>query len=116
MDEPQNVLVLAIFGSCMVAVIVGYLIAWRTSRTAWRRAGSLIVAAVAGFAGLVMSLWTLGVIFPLSPDTGPWWDLPVFLLVTLTPTLGAFYISAKFIQRACRTDGGESKQPAPPDT
>lgn len=68
--DTGNVLVLAIFAGSVVAVIVGYLIAWRSNRVASRRAGSLMVAAVAGFAGLVMSAWLLGAVMPFPLPTG----------------------------------------------
>ena len=57
MDDLDNVLVLTIFAVSVVAVIVGYLLAWRAQRTAYRRAGSLMTAVVAGFAGLFMLAW-----------------------------------------------------------
>jgi hypothetical protein len=59
-DDAGNVLVLTIFAASMVAVNVGYPIAWRSNRNASLRVGSLMVAAVAGFAGLFMSVWLIG--------------------------------------------------------
>jgi ABC-type Co2+ transport system permease subunit len=104
-DDLNNVLVLTIFAGSVVAVIAGYLLAWRAKRTAYRRWGSLATAVVAGFAGLLMSAWLLGAIMPLPPPDGsPLWESLVFLLVFSPLPLGAFYISAKFIRQAVRDE------------
>jgi ABC-type Co2+ transport system permease subunit len=104
MDDTHNILVLAISSGCLIAVIAGYLFAWRSKRTAFRRAGSLTVATVAGFAGLVMSAWLMGVVMPLPPPNGaPLWEELVPLIVLSPLPLGAFYICAKFIRQALRT-------------
>jgi hypothetical protein len=66
-DDFNNVVVLTVFAGCLVTVIVGYLLAWRSKRTRYRKAGSLVTAAVAGFAGLVMSAWLMGAVTP-TPD------------------------------------------------
>jgi hypothetical protein len=63
-DDFNNVVVLTVFAGCLVTVIVGYLLAWRSKRTRYRKAGSLVTAAVAGFAGLVMSAWLMGAVTP----------------------------------------------------
>jgi len=105
MDDLNNVLVLTIFAGSLVAVIVGYLLAWRSNRTAVRRAGSLMTAVVTGFAGLVMLAWLMGAVMPLPPPDGsPLWQPLVFLLGFSPFPLGAFYISAKFIRQALRDE------------
>jgi hypothetical protein len=101
MDDAGNILVLTIFAASMVAVIVGYLLAWRSNRNASRRVGSLMVAAVAGFAALFMSVWLIGAVMPLPPPDGTsLWGPLIGLLVFSPLPLGAFYICAKFIRRA----------------
>jgi MFS family permease len=105
MDDLNNVLVLSAFAGCLLAVIVGYLLAWRPKRTALRRAGSLTTAAVAGFAGLVALWWAIGAVMPLPlPDGSPLWQPLVFLLGFSPFPLGAFYICAKFIRQALRDE------------
>jgi hypothetical protein len=107
----QNALVLTIFAGSVVAVIVGYLLAWRSQRTAFRRAGSLMTAAVSGFAGLFMLAWLIGAVMPLPPPDGtPLWEPLVFLLVFSPLPLGAFYICAKFIRQARRDEHKVSPQ------
>jgi hypothetical protein len=59
MNDLNNVLVLTAFAGSLVAVIVGYLFAWRSKRIAYRTAGSFITAAVAGFAGLLILMWLI---------------------------------------------------------
>jgi uncharacterized membrane protein YeaQ/YmgE (transglycosylase-associated protein family) len=101
MDDLNNMLVLTAFAGSIVAVIVGYLLAWLAKGRAYRRAGSLITAVVAGFAGLFMLSWLMGAILPLPPPDGsPLWKSLVFLLVFSPLPLGALYICAKFIRRA----------------
>jgi hypothetical protein len=103
MDDLNNVLVLMIFAGSVVAVIVGYLLAWRANRTAYRRAGSLMTAVVAGFAGLVGVWWAIGAVSPIPPPDGTsLWEVAVALLFLLPFPLGAFYICAKFIRQARR--------------
>lgn len=105
-NDLNNILVLTVFAGSVVGVIVGYLLAWRAKRAAFRRAGSLMTAVVAGFAGLVMLAWLMGAIMPLpSPDGTPLWETLVFLLVFSPLPLGAFYVCAKFIRRALRDEG-----------
>src|SRR5437660_701630 len=78
MDDLNNVLVLTIFVGSVVAVIVGYLLAWRANRTAYRRAGSLMTAVVAGFAGLVGVWWAIGAVSPIPPPDGTsLWEVAV---------------------------------------
>ena len=113
MDHAQNIIVLTVFAGSLVAVIVGYLLAWRSERTLSRRAGSLVVAAVAAFAGLLMSAWIIGalMLFPPSNGTSDW---AVVGALSLLP-LGAFGISAEFIRRAHRVgqrpDSSNRKSP-----
>jgi hypothetical protein len=105
MDDVNNVLVLTTFAGSVVAVIVGYLLAWRAKRAAYRRAGSLMTAVVAGFAGLVALAWAISAVMPLPPPDGTsLWGPLVFLLVFSPLPLGALYISAKFIRRAVRDE------------
>src|SRR6266446_5638048 len=105
MDDLNNVLVLTVFAGSLVAAIVGYLLAWRSKRTAYRRAGSLMTAVVTGFAGLFMLAWLIGAVMPLPPPDGsPLWEPLVFLLAFSPFPLGAFYISAKFIRQALRDE------------
>src|SRR6266436_581026 len=99
--DRENAVVLSVFAGGLVAVIVGYLLAWRAKRTTYRRAGSLMTAVVVGFAGLFMLAWLMGAIMPLPPPNGSSiWGPLIFLLVFSPLPLGAFYISAKFFRRA----------------
>ena len=101
----NNVIVLAVFCVSLVALVVGYVLAWRSKRTTYRKAGSLMTAAVAGFAGLFMLMWLIGAVMPLPPPDGsPLWEPLVFLLVFSPLPLGALYISFKFGRRAFRDD------------
>ena len=105
MDDPNNGLVLTIFAGSVVAVVIGHLFAWRSKRTALRRAGSLMTAVVVGFAGLVALWWAIGAVMPLlPPDGSPLWQPLVFLLGFSPFPLGAFYICVKFIRQALRED------------
>jgi hypothetical protein len=105
MDNLNNVLVLTIFAGSVVALIVGYLLAWRAKRTAYRRAGSLMTAVVSGFAGLLMLAWLIGAVMPLPPPDGtPLWEPLAVLLVLLPLPFGAFYVCVKFIRQARRDD------------
>jgi hypothetical protein len=107
----ENALVLSVFGVSIVGVVVGYFLAWRSNRGTLRTLGSLIVAAVAGFAGLFMSAWLMGAIMPLPPPDGsPLWQVGVFVLIFSPLPVGAFYICAKFIRRAL----GNQSSEAPP--
>jgi hypothetical protein len=105
MDDAGNVLVLTVFAASMVAVIVGYLLAWRSNRNVSRRVGSLMVAAVAGFAALFMSVRLIGAVMPFPPpDGGSVWGVLGLLLIFSPLPLGAFYLCAKFIRRAFRNE------------
>src|SRR5258708_31060675 len=57
----------SIFGGSLVAVIVGYFLASRSKRTLLRTIGSMMVAAIAGFVGLVMLWWLIGFVMPFPP-------------------------------------------------
>ena len=96
----RNLLVLTVFVGCVIAAVAGYLLAWQAKRITYRRAGSLITAAVSGFAGLYMLAWLMPVITDLRH--GFRWD-PLVPLIVISPLpLGAFYISALFVRRALR--------------
>ncbi len=111
----SNLLVLTVFAGSVVAVIVGYLLAWRSKRAAYRKTGSLMAAAVAGFAGLWMFLWLMGAVTPLPPPDGsPIWEPLIFFLVFLPLPIGAFYMSARLIRRAYRDE--HSGKPEKTDT
>jgi MFS family permease len=101
----NNALVLAIFAGSVIAFIVGYLLAWRAKRTAYRRTGSLMAAVVAGFAGLFILASLIGDIMPLPPPDGtPLWQPLVFLLVFSLIPLSAFYFCARFLRQAVRDE------------
>jgi hypothetical protein len=101
MYPSEKLLGLGILAGIVVVVVGAYLLAWRAKRTAYRRAGSLMVAAVAGFAGLFMSVWLIGAVMPFPPpDGGSIWGVLGVLLIFSPFPLGAFYICAKFIRRA----------------
>jgi hypothetical protein len=105
MDDLNNIVVLTIFAGSVVAVIIGYLLAWRSKRAAYRNAGSLMTAVVAGFAGLLMLAWLIGAVMPLPPPDGTSiWGPMAILLVSSPLPLGALYVSAKFIRRALRDE------------
>jgi hypothetical protein len=105
MDDLNNILVLITFAGCLVVVVVGYLLAWRSKRTAYRTAGSLMTAVVVGFAGLLMLMKLIGDVLPLPPPDGSSLWAPVLFVVAFSPLpLGALYISAKFIRRALRDE------------
>ncbi len=113
MDEldRENSLVLAAFGLSLATVIVGYLVAWRSKRGAYRKAGSLVTAAVAGFAGLFMIMWMIGAVMPLPPPDGSSiWGPLLFLLIFSPIPFGALYICAKFIRRASRDEFQKKSQ------
>ncbi|HKW64619.1 MAG TPA: hypothetical protein VJN89_18855 [Candidatus Acidoferrum sp.] len=103
MDDTDhtNLIVLMIFAVCMIALIAGYFLAWRSKRTVYRKTGALLAAAVTGFGGLVMLWWLMGAIMPLpSPDGSPLWE-PLIAVLVLSPLpLGAFYMSVRFIRQA----------------
>jgi hypothetical protein len=97
----NNLLVLTVFAGSVVAFIVGYLLAWRSKRVAYRRIGSLMTATVAGFAALCIFFWLMGAVAPLPPPDGsPLWQPLTFLLVFSPLPIGMFYICARFIRQA----------------
>jgi hypothetical protein len=101
--DRNNLLVFSVFAVCLVAVIVGYLLAWRAKRVAYRKAGLIMTAVVAGFAGLFMLAWSIGAILPFpSPDGSPRWEPFVFFLGLSPLPLGAFYICARFVRQTLR--------------
>ena len=103
--DRDNLLVFSIFGGSVFAAVVGYLLAWRSNRTAFRKAGSLMTAAVVGLAGLLMLAWIVGAIMPLPPPNGESLWAPLIILLVLSPLpLGAFYFSARLIRRALRDE------------
>lgn len=107
MDEldRDNFLVLAVFGGSVVALIVGYLVAWRSKRVVYRKTGSLVAAAVAGFAGLFMIMWMIGAVMPFPPPDGTSIWEPLLALLILSPIpLGALYICGKFVRQASRDE------------
>jgi|HubBroStandDraft_1064217.scaffolds.fasta_scaffold876174_1 hypothetical protein len=109
MDEldRDNLLVLTVFGGSLVALIVGYLVAWRSKRAIYRKAGSLATAAVTGFAGLFIGMWMIGAIMPFPPPDGTSvWEPLLFLIISSPIPLGAFYICAKFVRQALRDESG----------
>jgi CHASE2 domain-containing sensor protein len=104
-DDLNNVQVLTIAAACLAAAVVGYLLAWRSKRTFYRTAGSLMTAVVAGFAGLFMLVWLISAVMPLPPPDGSsLWGPVVFVLASSPLPLGALYISAKFLRRALRAE------------
>jgi hypothetical protein len=93
----------SIFGGSLVAIIVGYLLASRSKRTLLRTIGSMMVAAIAGFVGLVMLWWVFGFVMPFPPpDVSSVWEELTFLAIFSVLPFGAFYISAKFIRLATK--------------
>jgi hypothetical protein len=105
MDDLHNVLVLSIFAGSLIAFIVGYLLAWRARRTAYRRAGSLMTAVVVAFAGLLILRELIADVMPLPPPDGTLLWQPMVVLLIFSPLpLGAFYICARFIRRALRDE------------
>jgi MFS family permease len=105
----NNARVLAIFAGSLIAFVVGYLLAWRAKRTAYRRVGSAIAAIVAAFAGLLMLVSLIGAIMPLPPPDGSplWRPLVAFLVFSPLP-LSALYFSFKFIRQALRAESAKS--------
>jgi Na+/phosphate symporter len=98
--DRDTFLVLAVFGGSLLALIVGYLVAWRSKRVAYRKTGSLVAAVVAGFGGFFISMWLIGAAMPIPPPDGSSiWGPILFLLIFSPIPLGAFYISAKFVRQ-----------------
>ncbi|MGH9743193.1 MAG: hypothetical protein ACRD51_12690 [Candidatus Acidiferrum sp.] len=108
MSDINNIVVLTIFAGSIVVMVVGYLLAWRSNRAVVRRTGSLMIAAVAGFAGLFMLWWLIGAVMPLPPGSPVWETLVVLLIFSPLP-LGAFYICAKFVRQAFRDQHSKAR-------
>jgi hypothetical protein len=107
MDEldRDNFLVLAVFGGGLLALIVGYIVAWRSRRTLYRKTGSLVAAIVAGSGGFFILMWLIGSVMPFPPPDGSSiWGPLLFLLVFSPIPLGAFYICAKLIRQVYKDD------------
>ena len=105
MYPPEKLLGLAILAVIVSGVTIGYLLAWRSNRAASRRAGSLVVAAIAGLVGLFGVWWAIGAVSPIPPPEGaPLWGTAIALLLLLPVPLGALYISARFFRRALHHD------------
>jgi MFS family permease len=103
--DRNNLLVLAVFAGSLVAVIVGYVVAWRSKRKGLRTAGSFVTATVVGFAGLFILMWMIGAVMPLPPPDGTsLWEPLVFFLVFSPLPLGAFYLCSKLIRRYLRDE------------
>lgn len=103
--DRNNLVVLTVFAGCLVAVIIGYLLAWRAKGTGYRKAGSIMTAVVTGFGGLVMLAWLMGAIMPFPPPDGsPLWQPLVFFLAFSPLPFGAFYFCAKSIRQALRDE------------
>ena len=97
----HNALVLSVVPLCIIGVIAGYLLAWKSKTSAFRRAGSLVVGTIMGIVGLYGLMYIVSVFmlpFPLS-----WPQRLIILGFALFP-LGVLYIAAKFIQRAFRDE------------
>lgn len=105
MYPSEKLLGLAMLAGIVVVVVGGYLLAWRSNRAASRRAGSLVIGAVAGLVGLFGVWWAIGAVSPIPPPEGtPVWGVAFALLLMLPIPLGALYISARFIRRARRDE------------
>jgi hypothetical protein len=103
--DRDNLLVLTVFGGSVVAFIASYLFAWRSKQTTYRKAGSLIAAAFAGFAGVFIAIWLIGTAMPFPPPDGSSiWGPLIFLLIFSPLPVGAFYICAKFIRQVYKDD------------
>src|SRR6267142_1347619 len=100
-SDLNNAIVLGVFGGSLIAIIVGYLLAWRSKRTDYRKVGSVVTAVLLAFAGLFMLASLLGAIMPLPPlDGSPLWQSLVFFLAFSPLPIGAFYFSVKFLRKA----------------
>lgn len=107
MDEldRDNFLVLAVFGGGLLALVVGYIVTWRSQRAVYRKTGSLVAAIVAGLGGLFICMWLIGAAMPIPPPDGSSiWGPLLFLLVFSPIPLGAFYICAKLVRQAHKDD------------
>jgi hypothetical protein len=103
--DRNNLVVLTVFAGCLVAVIIGYLLAWRANGTGYRKAGSIMTAVVAGFGGFGHARMVDGYHPALSTSRWkPHWQPLVFFLAFSPLPFGAFYFCAKFIRQALRDD------------
>ena len=108
MYPSEKLLGLAIIAGIIGVVTIGYLLAWRSDRAASRRAGSLVIAAIAGLVGLSGVGWAIGAVRPIPPPEGvPLWGTAIVLLLLLPVPLGALYISARFFRRALHDEHGK---------
>lgn len=104
----EKLLGLAIMAGIVGVVASGYLLAWWSNRAASRRAGSLVVAAIAGLVGLFGVWWAMGAVSPIPPPEGtPLWGIAIALLLLLPIPLGALYISARFFRRGLHDEHGK---------
>jgi|SRR6266850_1043591 len=108
MYSSEKLLGLAIIAGIIGVVASGYLLAWRSNRAASRRAGSLVVAAIAGLVGLFGVWWAIRAASPIPPPEGtPLWGIAIALLLLLPMPPGALYISAMFFRRARHDERGK---------
>ena len=104
----EKLLGLAIMAGIVGVVASGYLLAWWSNRAASRRAGSLVVAAIAGLVGLFGVWWAMGAVSPIPPPEGtPLWGIAIALLLLLPVPFGAPCISARFFRRARHDERGK---------
>src|SRR5258706_72463 len=109
MYPPEKLLGLAIIAGIVGIVSIGYLLAWRSKQAASPRAGSFVIAAIAGLVGLFGVWWAIGAVSPIPPPEGaPLWGTAIALLLLLPVPLGALYISGMFIRRALRDENGKN--------
>jgi hypothetical protein len=113
MYPSEELLGLAIIAGIISVVAVGYLLAWRSNRAASRRAGSLVVAAIAGLVGLFGGLVADRRRQPYPASrTGASsrnCDCSSSLASSVLPRvpLGALYVSGRFFRRALRDERGK---------
>ena len=108
MYPSEKLLGLAIVAAIIGVVSIVYLLAWRSDRAASRRAGSLVIAAIAGLVGLFGVWWAIGAVSPIPPPEGvPLWGTAIALLLLLPIPLGALYVSARFFRHALRDEHGK---------
>jgi hypothetical protein len=100
-----NQLLVMTFVVSIVAAVVGYLLAWWCNRTGSPRMVSFMVAGVAGLAGLFVSVWLIRDVMSTPPyyRRELWEPLLGFLIYSPLP-LGGFYLCAKFILQARRSE------------
>ena len=98
----------AILLSMVFLVPTGYILDWRSKRTAMRRSGSLTVAVFSGLAGLVCTWVAVGMLFDwpgatISERVGT-------SVVPFSFAAGTFYITARFVSRALKADSEKSER------